>query len=272
MRAMPPILRAAHIEPTLAVTFIATALGVALGLGPAALWLAAAVLAGQLAVGWHNDWVDVERDRAAGRTDKPAAMGTIRVGVLPLLAGLAASGAALLSLPLGLPAAAAHAVAIAAALAYNARLKASWASVLPWAFAFGLLPVVVWLASGRTPPWWAVAAGSLLGVAAHCTNALPDLADDRRAGLRGLPHRLGPRGSVALAAGSAAAAAIAVTVGLAPRTPGVLVPLGGFLTALVVVVMVALRGGQRLAFRLTLAACAWLVAAVLATGALSRPG
>ena len=36
-------------------------------------------------------------------------------------------------------------------------------------------------------------AGALLGVGAHLVNALPDLADDEATGVRGLPHRLGPR-------------------------------------------------------------------------------
>ena len=38
-------------------------------------------------------------------------------------------------------------------------------------------------------------AGALLGVAAHFANVLPDLADDRRTGVSGLPHRLGARAS-----------------------------------------------------------------------------
>ena len=33
--------------------------------------------------------------------------------------------------------------------------------------------------------------GAMLGVAAHFTNVVPDLDDDRRTGVRGLPHALG---------------------------------------------------------------------------------
>jgi len=267
---MPPVLRAAHIEPTLAVTFIATALGVALGLGLAAVWLAVAVLAGQLAVGWHNDWVDVERDRAAGRTDKPAAVGTVPLNALPVLAGVAAASAALLSLPLGLPAAAAHVVAIGAALSYNARLKAGWFSVVPWAVAFGLLPAAVWLASGRTPPWWAVGVGALLGVTAHCMNALPDLVSDRAAGIHGLPHRLGPTGAVATGATTAAAAALLAAAALSPLPRAAMAGVAGFIVSVAVLAVTGLRGHQRLAFRLTLLAAAGLVAALLAAGVLSR--
>jgi len=36
-----------------------------------------AVLLGQLSIGWQNDWTDAERDRAAGRADKPISAGEI---------------------------------------------------------------------------------------------------------------------------------------------------------------------------------------------------
>lgn len=41
------------------------------------------------------------------------------------------------------------------------------------------------------PAWWAVAGGALLGVAAHLGDVLPDIEADLRAGVRGLPQRLG---------------------------------------------------------------------------------
>ena len=53
----------------------------------------------------------------------------------------------------------------------------------------------------RGPAWWLVAAAAALGVGAHLLNTLPDLADDERTGVRGLPHRLGERVSRLLAAG-----------------------------------------------------------------------
>ena len=37
----------------------------------------AAVLAGQLSIGWLNDVLDAERDRTAGRADKPVAAGAV---------------------------------------------------------------------------------------------------------------------------------------------------------------------------------------------------
>ena len=55
----------------------------------------------QLAVGWVNDWLDADRDRQAGRRDKPVAVGEVSrrtVGVSGLLAALAIP---LLGLPFG---------------------------------------------------------------------------------------------------------------------------------------------------------------------------
>ena len=72
------LLRASHPEPTAMVTVVAVALAVSTGRGAAGvLSVGAAVLAGQLSVGWHNDWLDALRDSAAGRADKPVAAGDI---------------------------------------------------------------------------------------------------------------------------------------------------------------------------------------------------
>ena len=105
----------------------------------------------------------------------------------------AAAACVPLSLALGRRAGAAHLVAVASALSYNAGLKAGPLSFAPYAVSFGLLPDVVALAApgGRAAPGWASAAGALLGVGAHLANALPDLEDDLATGVRGLPHRLG---------------------------------------------------------------------------------
>src|ERR1019366_1392639 len=80
------LLRASHPEPTVMVTALAVALAVSTGRDAAGVVAAgAAVLAGQLSVGWHNDWLDAGRDAASGRPDKPVAAGDIS----PRLAGRA---------------------------------------------------------------------------------------------------------------------------------------------------------------------------------------
>ncbi len=186
-------MRACHPEPTLAVTGLVVALALSSGAGAGtAVLLGAAVLAGQLSVGWSNDWVDADRDRLVGRTDKPVVQG-LAVVVLRRGALLALTACLPLSLLLGARAGAAHLVAVAAAWAYNAGVKATVLSGVPYVAAFALLPNVVSLAgpTAGAAPWWATVAGALLGAAAHGANVLPDLADDLRTGVRGLPQRLG---------------------------------------------------------------------------------
>lgn len=198
------LVRASHPAPCVTVTTIAglLALGAGAGAGTAAL-LAAAVLTGQLTIGWSNDLVDAPRDRASGRPDKPVATGQLPVPVLRAALLLACLATVALSALLGYAAALVHLVlVVGSGWAYNLGLKATVWSWLPYAVAFGSLPVVAWTATGRgwsLPPGWMVAVGALLGVGAHLLNVLPDLAEDEATGVRGLPHRLGARATRALA-------------------------------------------------------------------------
>ena len=145
----------------------------------------------QLSVGWHNDWLDAARDAAAGRPDKPVAAGAISRRAVGRSALTALIAAVPLSLASGWRPALAHLVAIALAWAYNARLKATVISFVPYAVAFPLLVAFVTLGAPHAswPPWWALAAAALLGCSAHLVNVVPDLADDLAAGDRGLPIR-----------------------------------------------------------------------------------
>ena len=216
------LVRACHPEPTAAVTAVATALAVASGRGWGSAWVAAAFLSGQLSVGWSNDWIDRDRDVRSGRADKPVARGEVPVAVVRRAALTAAALCVPLSLAMGVLAGVVHLVAVAAAWSYNARLKATALSWAPYALAFGLVPSIVVLGLPGRPwaPWWATAAGALLGVGAHLANALPDLDDDLAEGIRGLPHRLGPRASSALAAVLLLAATALLALG--PARPGAL--------------------------------------------------
>ena len=116
---------------------------------------------------------------------------------------------------------------------------------MPYALAFGALPAVVWSAAGLPVPAWLVVAGSLLGVAAHLLNVLADLDDDAATGVRGLPHRLGARGSRVLAAGLllAATTALVLATDLDALVRGLVLAL-----ALALAAVAVLAGGRR-AFR-----------------------
>ena len=260
------LLRASHPEPTVAVTAIATALAVSAGLGARSIVVALAFLAGQLSVGWSNDWIDAARDRQSHREDKPVAVGEVPVGAVRAAALTAAALCVPLSLALGSAAGLLHLTAVAAAWAYNARLKATALSWAPYALAFGAVPSVVTLGLGRVAPWWATCAGALLGVGAHLCNVLPDLEQDLAQGVRGLPHRLGPRRAAAGAALLLLAAAVLLAVG--PGRPGVLPVAAPVLSGAVVAVglLRSRRPGSRAAFRAALVVAAICVTLLLARG------
>lgn len=264
--------RSCHPEPTVAVTAMVTALAVTTGRDPVGvLSVAAAVLTGQLAIGWLNDHLDAERDRAVGRPDKPVVSGAVTARTV----GAAAAVAALLCVPLslasGLLAGSLHLVAVGAGLAYDAGLKATRASVLPYAVCFGLLPVFVVLGADAAPPWWLPVAGALLGSGAHFANVLPDLDDDLATGVRGLPHRLGAAGSRVAAAGLLLAASVVLVAGVLGAGTPVPPLLAAAVPVLAAGVLVAgflagRRPGSRAPFRAVMLVAVIDVALLVAAG------
>ena len=265
---MIPLLRAAHVQPAVAVTAMTTTLGVTAGRGGSAVWLFLAMLSGQLFVGWSNDWLDRDRDAAAGRRDKPIAAGQVSASAVGAAALVAVGLCVPLSLANGWRAGLVHLAAVASAGLYNLRVKATLLSPLPYAFSFGSLPYVVTygLPGHPAPPPWAPLAASLLGMGAHFVNTLPDQGDDLREGIRGLPQRMGRTPS--LLAGAALLLAAGVVLAVLPAgSPGaalvLLVAQAGCVAALVVV---ARLGYDRAAWSLTIASALLAVALLLAQG------
>jgi 4-hydroxybenzoate polyprenyltransferase len=263
------LLRASHPEPTAMVTALAVALAVSTGRsGVGVFVVGAAVLAGQLSVGWHNDWLDAKRDSAAGRTDKPVATGEISRRTVGWCAFAAVVAAVPLSFASGWRAALAHLVAVALAWSYNGRLKATILSFVPFAIAFPLLVAFVTLGGPQAswPPWWALAAAGLLGCSAHLVNVVPDLDDDLAAGIRGLPHVLGRSRSVSATVALLLAATVIESFG--PGRPGwgavgALIGVGVTITA---GIFLARRPGSRWLFRAVLLVAAIDVAELVARG------
>jgi 4-hydroxybenzoate polyprenyltransferase len=262
------LVRACHPEPSVAVTSITTALAVSAGRGPGSAWVAAALLSGQLSIGWSNDWIDADRDRTTARTDKPAARGELSPATARTAAFTAATACIPLSLAMGWRPGLLHLAAVAIAWAYNVRLKSTVLSWLPYALAFGAIPSIVTLGLPGSPwaPLWATTSGALLGVGAHLANVLPDLADDAATGVRGLPHRLGARWSGVLSAVLLLAATAVLAAG--PPRSGAL-----GLVALVVAAAVTATGlllsgrpGSRAPFRAAMIVAAMDVALLLAGG------
>ncbi|MGZ4558006.1 MAG: UbiA family prenyltransferase [Mycobacteriaceae bacterium] len=266
------LLRSCHPEPTIAVTSVSAALALVAGRGLDSVLVGAAVLAGQLSIGWLNDAVDASRDRASGRVDKPVAQGLLS----PRAVGVAAVTAALASVPLALASGVdgrvpmlltlgLHLLVVAGGWAYDLGVKSTVVSVLPYAVAFGALPAFV-VAPVVAVPWWLVAAGILLGSGAHFANVLPDLEQDAATGVRGLPHRIGSRWSVGatIVLLLGASAVLALGPGTVPTIAGVLV----FLVAVAALLLGALsRVGL---FRAVLCVAAIDVVLLVASGGTLR--
>lgn len=245
VRPVAALVRACHPEPTAAVTAFAVILAaVARNDVFTCAVVGAAVLCGQLVIGWSNDRLDVTRDRAAGRLDKPFATGALSQRVLDGALAAALAGVLVCSVLLGWRAGLANVWVVAWGVAYNLGLKATSVSWVPYALAFGALPAVATLALNR-PRWaglWVLAAGALLGIAANLTNALPDLVADAGSDVRGLPHRLGAVRSLVLAAALLSTVTVLVVFG-PPGAPRPLSWIG--LVFVPVLVMLGLRAALR---------------------------
>jgi 4-hydroxybenzoate polyprenyltransferase len=236
--------------------------------------LTLAVFCGQLSIGLSNDAIDAPRDRAVGRTDKPIARGDVSGRVAWSAAVGALVAALLLSAPLGWGMLAAHAVFLASAWSYNAGLKSTPFSIVPFLVSFGIFPSLATLAlpDPRVTALWGWIAGAALGAAVHLTNVLPDLEDDRRTGVRGLPHRIGPRASAVVAAAGIIVGAVAVLVGSSGADLGSVPAVSWlFFTAVVAValttaVLALVRPPTRVLFRLVMLAALLLAAQLVATG------
>lgn len=245
----------------MAVTVVTVILAVGVGVDPARIVLVgAAMLAGQLSIGWSNDWIDADRDSAVARSDKPIASGLVSRSAVRGAALAAAVVAVPLSVLLGPPAALVNIVGIASGWSYNAWLKRTPASGVPYLITFGTLPLFVTLSLSEPRPaaWWAIAVGALLGFGAHFANVLPDLDDDARTGVRGLPHILGRRYSGVIAFVSLAAASLLASIGIASSAPGLIAVAviglaAGVAIAITGTILALTRPPTRLLFQLIIA-------------------
>ena len=262
---------ATHLGPTVAVTTVATLLGAAAGVPAGRLvLLCVAVLAGQASIGWSNDWLDADRDRAVARADKPVVQGAVRPTTLRAAALGAAATSVVLSLLLGPAPGLLLLVLVASGWAYNAGLKRTAASGLPYLTGFGALPAGVVAVAPGTPaaPWWLVVAGAALGGAAHLANVAPDLEDDLATGVRGLPHRLGPRISAVLGAALLGGASLVLVLAPAgPPTDTAWVALGMAVPAVVVAALAGTPRVRRVAFPAVMLLTVVDVALLVAGGA-----
>lgn len=204
MSLLRGLVAASHPFPVVMVVSLTALIGiVSTRHGPDIAGLALTVLGmlfAQLAIGWHNDFVDRETD-IRFQPEKPAALGlvdarSLRLGVFVAILGLVAVGAAL-----GWAALALLVMGTTTGLVYNQWLKDTRLSWLPYLAAFALLPAYVWVAldSFAAPYWVLYPVGAPLVLAVHIANSLPDIEADRQAGRWGITAKLGRQRSLLLA-------------------------------------------------------------------------
>jgi 4-hydroxybenzoate polyprenyltransferase len=186
-------LRAAHFGPTVIVTTITFLLALSQYSAIDSLGVAVAIFAGQLVVGWSNDFIDAPLDIAAQRMKKPIVSKEINPEQLRKSIVVALFAALLLSLssPLGLTGTAIHFLGILSAAFYNLKLKSTILSPIPYIVSFGALPWAIYLPVGNQPPLWLFIDFMLIAVAFHFFNVLKDFQWDINQGVLGLPQRLG---------------------------------------------------------------------------------
>lgn len=174
------------------------------------------MLCAQCAIGVTNDLYDRDLD-AATKTWKPLVTGSVSMRAAIVLAVAFAASTAALAATLGAAGFALGLLGMACGLAYDARLKRTALSALPYMIAIPTLPLWVWATLGawENVLWWLAPLGALIGLSLHLANTLPDIEADQSQGVRGLAHRLGAERSRIGAWGSFAAA-LALAAVIAP--------------------------------------------------------
>jgi 4-hydroxybenzoate polyprenyltransferase len=193
-------LRAAHFGPTVIVTTASFLLSLSQYSIIDSLRVTIAIFAGQLVVGWSNDFIDAPLDIAAQRTKKPIVSKEINPEQLKKSILVALLAALLLSLfsPLGITGTLIHFLGILSATFYNLKLKSTIISPLPYIVSFGALPWAIYLPAGNQPPLWLFIDFMLIAVAFHFFNVLKDFQWDINQGVLGLPQRLGRNASLVI--------------------------------------------------------------------------
>jgi 4-hydroxybenzoate polyprenyltransferase len=196
------LLRLAHPLPTLLNAIIAAALTSTAGGSAAQSILAAITMLGvHTSIGAMNDLLDQASD--AGREEKPLVGGSVSprearvMVVVAATAGLAAASA-LSSTSLAIAAAGAT-----LGYLYNAGIKRTPISFLPFALGVALIPVFAWSAAAAPLPT-AIATLCLIalpgGSALALQNALADRELDQSVGANGAVVRLGHRRTILMIA------------------------------------------------------------------------
>jgi 4-hydroxybenzoate polyprenyltransferase len=274
MRSVRGYLLLPHLVPVIVVELATAAFAVVAwaGVPPLRLFgpLLLAMLGGQLAIGATNELVDLPRD-AIAKPEKPLVSGAVslRGARLVVVAGLAmmtefgllfgAVPFALLALGTGL------------GLAYDLWLKRTHWSWLPYLLALPLLPIWVFAALGRPEPQLLLLypLGALATIGVHFSQALPDVAADRIAGLQTATSRLGTERVFAAAWIATLSAPLLAWIAARATRPDDGLTVVAFAAGLTVLLLLLSLMLLRVSRRLGIAACFPLVALSTLTNALA---
>lgn len=155
----------------------------------------------QFSISAFNDYFDRRID--VGRPEKPVASGVISPRAAWAVGAALGLASILLSLPFGLWLTLLTAIGLGGGLLYDAGLKYTAFSWLPFSIAFPTLPLWAWVGvhpNGDLPRQllWVVPVAAVLVLGIHLADTIPDLTSDTEAGVMGLAHRLGMGRALAL--------------------------------------------------------------------------
>ncbi len=171
--------------------------------------LAAMMAVQQGAISLHNDWSDRQLD-AVTKPWRAIPRGLVPAGAAHGAAWALATLSVLVAWPIGGRLVVLDLLGVGAGFLYNARLKRTRWSWLPFAIAFPLLPLFGATALGVWPRhWWSLfVIGAPAVLAIHLADTIPDLQGDAGSGVQGLAHRLGARCARGVCLGSLVGAAL----------------------------------------------------------------
>jgi 4-hydroxybenzoate polyprenyltransferase len=181
--------------------------------------LMAMTAAQQVAISLHNDWCDRALD-AATKPWRALPQGFVSPGLVNRTAWALAALSVVLAAPAGWRLVLLDVAGTGAGFLYNARLKRTPWSWLPFAVAFPLLPLFGAAVLDAWPRrWWSLfVVGAPAVLAIHLADTIPDLEGDAGAGMAGLAHRLGRQRAGRLCVGAlSATCALGAGLGLARR-------------------------------------------------------
>lgn len=195
-RSLPvSLFRASHPrQAALTAVFVAAGAALAGRSFGQVLLVFATVLTGQAILGWHNDLVDVARDRRHQFPGKPIAQGVVDHGSVWFALTIAVLLVVPLSVANGVIAGATHLFILGIGLVTNSGLlRRTRFSYLPWMLSFALWPAFLSYGGahgteGGDPPSIVLTVlAALLGLGVHVLVSLPGLVTDNADGIRHFP-------------------------------------------------------------------------------------